>query len=376
MNNNTSIVWDFDESTQTYKDSQVQTVNAFLSFACSFVSHFKDDVCRDLLEKKEDLQLDLETHPTPSLEEIDTYIARSFEKLCEQSNSYTHYSFVLGKIISAIATNETKLLQQKTPTNNLIDNLHFSFECINAVLALLKKELQTNWQTEFVCEGVYSSKFAETFTLETLSNMKVPEKGFPDSTASEYITMFFSIRRPLVCSIVSKLLKFAWKIRRWPTFLIKDDYFYEGDPDTRFWDFDETVTDTFLDDRYSIQKIKGFPDERLGDTYIHRTTNGAEWFQIYLSGLIGSKAIEYNYKNYSSYYNFLESANFVDGNKHYTAYNLHNYLLVDNKGNTASPSVTEWLFVNDCTGTASKFHGVATRKEIFEAWDLEVEHAS
>lgn len=195
---------------------------------------------------------------------------------------------------------------------------------------------------------------------------------FPCKDTEIYQNMLVVLEKRILLFVAKAVLPTKWKIKKWPTYLVKDYYQIDGQNE-RLYDFDEFRINSFLDMSYTIQSFKApLLEETLGTTYEHKTSDGHLAFQNWLKQICVDRRNQMNYQKYSSYYNWSEEADYTEGKKCFKAYKIHSGLLVDKENNLAPVCLTEWLFKDDVYGNSSTLNGLATRNDVYKNWGLEI----
>jgi hypothetical protein len=379
MKHYTPDTWNFNSDKNRFEDSKIQRSYSVLQFASTFVEHLTNELEKELVNGETHLKLKKDGSGTQPVESLSLYITKGFESIVPFYSNVPELrkemSYV-GKFLSALSSRfiQNPTFLQGEGSNALTDKVKAILNETNNQLNAIKEDLKNNWETSLICDGYLDPKYKEELFVSTTYDFN--EIGL-DPTSLQYTNLLVHVKRQILFFIVKDLLKLNWKIRNWPTFLVKESYVIEGQRDTIYWDFDYVKANPQLDQEYSVQKFEAFPDKNLGSYYEHRTADGPRWFQAWLQSFVAANGANiYNYENYSSYYNWSEQADFTEGSKQYKARRIYNHILVDEAGEKASTELTEWLFKDDVHGNISQGYGIALREDVYKNWGLNTESLS
>lgn len=264
------------------------------------------------------------------------------------------HNIEMSEILSALEELTASILSEKTkkPKTTIKDIIVLKFASLESKIKEISKNIK---------------KYEKL-----LANINKTQQQFPAKDTNNYQNLLMLFEKKLLYFIAKTSLSTQWKVRKWPTYLVKDSYQIEGQQEV-FYNFDKLCVNSFVDTSYMAQHFDALPDKNLGTQYEHSTVDGHITFQNWLKQLCADRRNIENYSNYSSYYNWSEEVDYKEEQKQYKAYKIHNVILVDKKGQKAPVKLTEWLFKDDVNGNVSTLNGIATREDVYKNWKLEQE---
>lgn len=359
-----TFTYHIDETTglRKYDDPKLQKLYLNLRIISKSVWELQTRAQIDLLDAQNNCGASAVKDQTAQI--LGMFASKLFEGLSvffPQGTGAAIAAMIIGRAISGVIT---VVVQKSDPQSDIQKKANEIRSGMDAIFSALKKEIdlinsdfESRWSQPIHCQGYLDPQLSGDIYLGQLANF---DQLLPDDTDPNWDDFMQFMQKRNLYIIVSQLLSAKWKVKRWPSYQVKDNYHQGGG---YHYDFDYLQYNPHIDDDFWCQKFVGIPERDFGSYFLVNTTNDNKTSSDFSNWLSNICLTGSWYQKYSSYWNRLEAFTYQDGSKQFSGNWVHSYVMVDSNGDFAPTSLTEWLFI-------SGEKGIATKEDVYQNWLL------